>query len=110
MMRPPPVTVVRMADTDETAKQVDLPSEVAYPTAGVASYSWFQQFKMNLGQGLSPYMAADALKRAGRTFLQSALAVVIAAGAGIISADVAEGAAVAGLAAVASLAQNALSK
>jgi hypothetical protein len=72
--------------------------------------SWFKRYVTSLGSGLTPETAALATRRAARTFLQAALAVVVAAGVGLISASVLAGAAVAGLAALASAAQNALGK
>lgn len=71
---------------------------------------WIARYGRGLGRGLTPEDAARATRRGARTFLQAALAVVVAAGAGLVSTDVAAGAAVAGLAALAAFAQNALGK
>lgn len=50
----------------------------------------------------------DALKRAARTFLQSALAVLVASGAGFVDVQVWRGAAIAGGAALISWLYNSL--
>lgn len=72
--------------------------------------SWIKQYVKALGTGVTPDDVALATRKGTRTFFQAALAVVVAAGAGLISADVATGAAVAGLAAVAAFLQNAAGK
>lgn len=72
--------------------------------------SWLKRYFASLGKGLTPEVAADATKKSGRTFIQSAIPVVVAAGTGFVVLDVWQAAALAGGAAVLAFWQNALGK
>lgn len=72
--------------------------------------AWFKTYFKSFGAGLPPEPAATATRKAVRTGLQAAMAVIVGAGAGWMTVDVAKGAAVAAVAAVFAFIQNALGK
>lgn len=74
------------------------------------SGGWWRRYVAALGRGLTPEVAAEASRRSGRTFLQAALPVVVAAGVGLVSLAIWQAAALAGAAALLAFWQNALGK
>lgn len=70
---------------------------------------WFALFFATFGT-VNPITTGQAVRKGVRTFFQVALPIVVAAGTGLWHADVWEGAALAGSAAVVAFIQNAAGK